>query len=104
MFELISIENNSVVLNEETSLKISMILKEELEIKIFKEKLKKELIKAFEETGKRTYEDNNIRIICKNGSSKTTVDSKRLKQERPDIYKEFSKTTESSPSISMEIV
>ena len=41
MFELISIENNSVVLNEETSLKISMILKEELEIKIFKEKLNK---------------------------------------------------------------
>lgn len=104
MFELISINNNSVVLNEETSLRISMILKEEVEIKIFKEKLKKELLRAFEETGKRTYEDNNIRIICKKGTTKTTVDSKRLKQERPDIYNEFSKTSESSPSISMEIV
>lgn len=104
MYELISIDNNSVVLNEKTSLKIAMILKEEIEIKIFKEKLKKELLMAFEETGKKTYEDNNIRIICKKGSIKTTVDSKRLKSERPDIYSEFSKTSESSPSISMEIV
>ena len=34
-------------------------------IKIFKEKLKAELIEAFEKTGRKTYEDNNIRIICK---------------------------------------
>ena len=45
-----------------------------------------------------------IRIICKKGSTKTTIDSKRLKSERPEIYEEYSKTSTSSPSISMEIV
>lgn len=104
MFELINVENNNVIVNEETSLKLAMILKQEIEIKIFKEKLKAELIEAFEKTGRKTYEDNNIRIICKKGSTKTTIDSKRLKSERPEIYEEYSKTSTSSPSISMEIV
>ena len=38
MKELINVENNNVIVNEETSLKLAMILKQEIEIKILQMK------------------------------------------------------------------
>lgn len=103
MFELVEINNNEVSLKEEASLRLSMLLKQEIEIKLFKERLKEELTEAFEKTNKTTYEDNNIKITKRKGSTRTTIDSKRLKEEKPEIYEEYSKTSVSSPSISFEV-
>ena len=80
-----------------------MILKQETEIKMFKERLKEEMVDAMEKTNRKTYEDDNIRIIYKKGSTRTTIDSKRLKEEQPTIFYVFSKTSETKASISMEL-
>lgn len=100
---LVIINNNNIELTEKASLTLSMILKQETEIKMFKERLKEEMVDAMEKTNRKTYEDNNIRIIYKKGSTRTTIDSKRLKEEQPTIFDEYSKTSETKASISMEL-
>lgn len=100
---LVEVLDNQITLNEEASLMLSNYLKMETEIKIFKDKIKNEILNAFESTDRSFYEDNNIKITKRKGSTRTTLDTERLKQEHPEIYEEYSKTNTSKPSISMEL-
>ena len=57
------------------------------------------VIKAMREKGIKTYETPTMRITIKDGYVKTEVDGKRLKEENPQIYKEYTKTTNVSDSL-----
>ena len=55
-----------------------------------------------EEYNRLTYEDDFIKITYRKGTTRTSIDSARLKKELPDIYQEYSKTSNVSSSISVE--
>ena len=49
------------------------------------------------------YITNGLSATLKESYSKTTLDSKRLKEELPEIYEEYSKTSDVASSITLTI-
>lgn len=97
--ELVKVENNEIVISQDfindfkefQKIKLAMELKE----KEFKEKLKE----AMELTGKTEILLNGFSATYRKGSIRTTIDTKRLKAEQPEIAKQYEKTSEASASV-----
>lgn len=73
----------------------AMQLKMDLAEKEFKEQLKE----AMEKTGKTSVIVEGFSAVVKKATTRTSLDSKRLKAELPDIFEEYSKTSEVKSSI-----
>ena len=67
----------------------------EEQVKTFSERMKTEMEKA----GVKKWETDNMRLTYIDPTTKETFDSKRFKEEHPESYKEYTKTTKVKPSI-----
>ena len=56
-----------------------------------------------QEIGKTSIIKDGIRVLYKEGTTRTSIDSTRLKNELPDIYEKYSKTSDVSASISISV-
>ena len=101
--ELVKVENGKILVAQEFTSEYakfqSMVLDMDLKLKEVKEALKV----AMEENNILTYEDEFIKAVYRKSSTRTTIDSKRLKEELPDVAEEYSKTSNVSSSISIEV-
>ena len=101
--ELVKYENDKLVVEESFAKEYAEFQKQvaKMEMKL---KEVKEAIKQVMEQNNLTepYEDDFIKISYKKPTTRTAVDSKRLKEELPDVYNEYSKTSNVSSSISIE--
>lgn len=103
MNEIVKIENGEITVAQEIVNKIIEFneLKKEME---YQEKLLKEgLMEAMNSVGVDKFIVNGLSATIKKGSTRTTVDSTRLKNECPDIYEAYSKTSEVKPSIILTV-
>lgn len=103
MEELVKIEGGQIVVAQEIVNKIIEFnkLKKEME---YQEKLLKDgLMEAMQKVNIKKFIVNGLSATIKEGTTKVTVDSKRLKEECPDIYEEYSKISEVKPSITLTI-
>lgn len=100
---VVTIENGNVVVAQKIINKIIEFNKTKKEMEYQEKLLKEGLMKAMQEVGKTKFIVNGLSATIKSGSIKTTVDSKRLKEECPDIYEAYSKTSEVKPSIVLTI-
>lgn len=101
--ELVKIENNEIVLNQDyvEQYKQFVKLKEEIELK---DKEVKQAIKDFmEETGKEKIVVNGLIATIRKATTRTSLDSTKLKKELPDIYEEYSKTTNVASSLILSV-
>ena len=89
--EIVISENFINDYKEFQKIKLAMELKE----KEFKEELKE----AMELTGKTEILLNGFSASYRKGSIRTTIDTKRLKAEQPEIAKQYEKTSEASASV-----
>ena len=103
MNDLVKVENGKIVVAQEFTQKYAEFQKKALEMKLLEKEVREELKKAMEENEILGFEDDFIKVIYKKASSKTIIDSTRLKEERPDIAKEYSKTSNVSSSVSIEV-
>lgn len=60
---------------------------------------KEALLQEMESRGLKTFEKNGVKITYVAPSTRTTLDSKAIKEKYPDIYQEFSKETETKASL-----
>lgn len=60
---------------------------------------KEALLQEMESRGLKTFEKDGIKITYVAPSTRTTLDSKGIKEKYPDIYEEFSKTSQTSASL-----
>lgn len=74
-------------------------LKMDLAEKEFKEQLKE----AMEKTGKTSVIVDGFSAVVKKPATRTSLDSKRLKAELPDIFEQYSKTSEVKSSITITV-
>jgi len=65
--------------------------------------LKAELLKAMEMHGIKSFENDHIKMTYVAPTIKTTIDSKLLKKECPDIYAQYSKTSGVSASVRVSL-
>ena len=102
MNELVKIENNDIVINKEWIEKYKNFKRIQLEMDLAEKEFKEELKNAMEQIGKPNLILDGFSASIRKGSTRTTLDSKRLKEEPPDIFEEYSKTSETSSSITLK--
>ena len=61
--------------------------------------LKQELVKAMERCDIKSFENDNIKMVYVAPTTRTTIDSARLKKDHPDIADKYSKVSEVSASV-----
>lgn len=103
MNELIKIENNEIVVAQEVCQKIAEFEKEALKIKLLEDELKEKIKNAMEENNLTMVKADGLKITYRKSTTRTTLDSKLLKEKLPDIYEEFSKTSDVNSSISISV-
>ena len=100
--ELVKVENGEIVVAQDFTRAYAEFQKKALEMDLKLKEVKEKMKIAMEENNRLTYEDDFIKITYRKASTRTTVDSAKLKKELPDIYEEYSKTSNVSSSISVE--
>lgn len=93
MNEMVVIKNNEIIVDATVIEKIKDFKKAKAQMDLVEKELNKSLKEAMEKVGLKKFIVNGLCATIKDGTTRTTVDSKRLKEEAPDIYEEYSKTT-----------
>lgn len=101
--ELVSIENNELKVNQEMVNQIIEFKKQEKEMTYKSKLLSDGLLKGMQMRGIKSFCGLGIAATVREGTTRTTLDSKRLKEECPDIYEAYSKTSEVKPSLVLTI-
>lgn len=101
MNEMVVIKNNEIIVDATVIEKIKDFKKAKAQMDLVEKELNKLLKEAMEKVGLKKFIVNGLCATIKDGTTRTTVDSKRLKEEAPDIYEEYSKTTPVASSITL---
>ena len=101
--DLVKYENNKLTVAEEFAKEYALFQKQVAVMDMKLKEVKEAMKNAMEKYNiTEPYEDDYIKITYRKATTRTTVDSKRLKEELPDIYEEYSKVSDVSSSISVE--
>ncbi len=103
MNDLVKVENGKIVVAQEFTQKYAEFQRTVLDMDLKLKEVKEALKNAMEENGVLNYEDDFIKATYKNASTRTTIDSKRLRKELPDVAEEYSKTSNVSSSVAIEV-
>lgn len=97
--ELVKVENNEIVISQDFINDFKEFQKIKLAMELKEKEFKEELKEAMELTGKTEILLNGFSATYRKGSVRTTIDTKRLKAEQPEIAKQYEKTSEASASV-----
>ena len=95
MNDLIKIENNELKLLDNGIKEIKKFQKAKLQLDIMEEKIKKTFLDLMEQAGvtKFTSPDGTFKVTYFAETTSTTFDSKKFKEEEPDLYEKYKKET-----------
>ena len=95
----LTVINNDVQINQEWLDKYRAFKALQLQMELAEKEFKEELKEAMEKMGKTFVACDGFSATVRKGSKRVTLDTKRLKDELPDIFDEYSRTTETKSSI-----
>ena len=105
MNNLVEVKDNKISVSEETIKKIRGLEEVRLEAEMMMKELKEELIEKMEANGiTESFETNGLKVIYKSPTKRNTLDSKKIKEDLPDIYEKYSKTSDVKSSVSLEFL
>jgi predicted phage-related endonuclease len=98
-------EKNEIEVLENVITEIKNFEALKVKIEIEEKKLREELLEAMKKYNITNWEtpDGSIKAVYKSASTRKTIDSKRLKEELPDIAEEYSKISDVKESIALSI-
>lgn len=103
MEELVKVNNGEITVAEEVINKIKEFYKQKKEMEYQEKLLKEGLMAAMQLVGKENFIVDGLSATIRKGSTRSNIDSIRLKNECPEIYEAYLKTTEVKPSIVLTI-
>lgn len=103
MNEVVKIENDKIVVNSEIVSELKGYLKWKEDMDLKEKEFKQALKDKMETLGIEKFCIEGLSAVIRKGTTRTSIDSKRLKEELPDIYEEYSKTTDVNSSIVLTI-
>lgn len=101
--DLVKVEGNDATVMPEVVEFMKDFEKKKEIMAILDKRLKQDFKKIMEERGIKKLIINGLSIIHKDGYIRVTLDSKRLKEELPDIYEEYSKVTEVDSTVMITV-
>lgn len=99
MNELVKIENNQIIVDRNAVERLKYLNEIEAELNILKKEINNGLKNAMEQKGIKKFIIDGLCATIRDSSTRTTIDSKRLKEECPDIFQEYSKTINVASSL-----
>lgn len=103
MNNLVKIENNNIELDKNyiEQFKQAYKLNKELELKT--KEINQVLNDYMEKTGTEKLLINGLLFSHRNATTRTTLDTKKLKEELPDVYEEYSKTSDVASYVTVKV-
>lgn len=101
MNELVKIENNEIIVENDFIEKYKSFLKLKAQMDLMKKEFELNLKTAMEEKGIKKFIVSGLCASIKDATTRNSIDTKRLKEECPDIYEAYLKTTPVSSSITL---
>lgn len=102
-YELVKVENNEIIVSSKFMEEYKEFKKLQLKMELAEKELKETLKEKMQELGKTSLIKDGISIIYKKPSTRTSIDTTRLKTELPEIYESYSKTSDVSASITISV-
>lgn len=99
MNNLIKIENGQITVAQEFLEEFKALNQARLRAEMMEKELKQELRQAMEEYGIKKWSNDYFQATYIGETERTSVDTKRLKEELPDIAEEYSRTSKVKPSV-----
>lgn len=103
MNELVRFENGEIIVAEQLCREIAEFEIKKAEMDIKQKELKQELKEAMENHNIVAFDNDWFKITYRKPSERTTVNSAKLKEELPDVYEEYSKTSKVASSVSIAV-
>ena len=76
-----------------------------IEAEMMMKELKEEILEKMEEKGfQESFETNGLKVTYKKASTRSSIDSKKLKEEEPSVYEKYLKESPVKSSISLEFL
>lgn len=103
MNDLVKIENNEIIVEDEEFIEQYanyLEWQKQMDLKAFKQLL----LDKMEELGKTTVNIGRLVVTRKKPTTRSSIDSKKLKEELPDIYEEYLKTSSVAGSLSISVL
>lgn len=99
------IENSKEIIQIETKISSAIaVFQKDLEEKRNQEKTIKDALKeAMINSGVKKFENDVIALIYVVPTTRTSIDTEKLKEEKPELWEQYSKTSEVSDSIRIKI-
>lgn len=105
MEELVKYENEEIIVAEKVidDMKNLEAIKVQLELK--QKELKKELLEAMKKYNISSWQtaDGTIKAVYRQATTRNSLDTARIKKEKPEIYEEYIKTTDVKESVALSI-
>lgn len=101
MNELVTVENNKLAVAKEVVEKIKSLEKMKLELDLLEKELRQQAIEKMEEYGVTRIIADGLAITYKKASTRTSIDTTRLKKDLPDIAEEYMRTSNTKASVSI---
>ena len=101
--DLITIKDETAILDRETATKIAEFERMAKEIKAKEDELKKAILKEMESKQLIKLDTDNLTITYIAPSERESLDSKTLREELPDIYDAYVKISPVKPSIRIKL-
>lgn len=103
MEQMVKYENGVMTVATAVCQQIALFKQKALEVELMEKELKQRIKECMEEHGVTEFENDFLKVSYRKASTRTTVDSKKLKEELPDIYEAYTKTSNVASSIVMEV-
>lgn len=104
MNKLVKIENENFIVNEEYVEKYRQFLALKEYIELADKEIKQSAKDFMEATGKPNITSGGLVFEYRKGTTRTSLDSKKLKEDLPDIYEEYSKTSPVASSVIVKVL
>lgn len=87
----------------DTIKKITTLIQMKKELDEQEKQLKQKLVEAMEMYGVKSFENDQIKMTYVAPTTRSTIDSTRLKKDHPDIAEQYSKTSNVSASVRVTV-
>jgi len=104
MNNLTRVENGSFIVDEEYVRKYREFLKLKEYVDLADKEIKQGAKDFMEATGKTNIVAGGLSFSYRQGTTRISLDSKKLKEELPDVYKKYFKESEVSSSVVVKVI
>ena len=99
MNELVKVENGTITIVPEELQRLKQYQEIKLKAEMLEKEIKQQLLIAMENNGIKKWSNDVFNAIYVAETQRTSIDTKRLKEELPDIAEEYSKTSNVKSSV-----